>query len=82
MAEFNPLRDPILGNVKEVEAKSFGVEMVGEENYFSMAMNEVDHAWAYAGSKMSLRGEYLRKQAIEDIMRGYLSYREFIKEVT
>jgi hypothetical protein len=28
--ETNPHRDPILGNIKEVEKNSFGVEMIGE----------------------------------------------------
>ena len=81
MAEFNSLRDPILGNVKEVESKSFGIEMIGEENFFSLAIDLVDKHWALAGNKMNVRGEWLRRMAIQDIMKASLSSKEFINEV-
>jgi len=81
MAEFNSLRDPILGNVKEVESKSFGIEMIGEETFFSLAIDLVDKHWALAGNKMNVRGEWLRRMAIQDIMKASLSSKEFINEV-
>jgi hypothetical protein len=81
MAEFNPLRDPILGKIKEVEVKSFGEQMIGEENFFSLAIDLVDKHWALAGNKMSVRGEWLRRVAIQDIIKASLSSKEFINEV-
>jgi hypothetical protein len=81
MAEHNPLRDPILGNIKEVEAKSFGEQLIGEQNYFSFAIDEVDKHWALGGNKISVRGEWLRSIAIEDIIKASISSKTFINQI-